>query len=68
MTENVVSMEAGRQKLRERAEAKERFLRRRVAMGLAAPKNVPAPSVLNPEGLPEWPGGIDDLEVGKAEP
>jgi hypothetical protein len=60
MSGDVVSIEAGRKRLQERQEAKERFKRRRVALGLAdAPEATP--SDLN--GLPKWPGGIDDLEV-----
>jgi len=57
---NVVTLETGRQKLRERAEAKERFKRRRVALGLS---NAPRATPEDLNGLPEWPGGIDDLEI-----
>ena len=56
MSGDVVLMEAGRRRLQERLEAKERFKRRRIALGLS---DAPAGSA----ELPKWPGGIDDLEV-----
>lgn len=87
MSGEVVSMEAGRKRLAEALEAKERFKRRRVALGLSSAQegtpeacNMPferlpccacdpgiglTRPVCTCGGLPKWPGGIDDMEIGE---
>ena len=68
MSGEVITMEAGRQQLQERLEAKERFKRRRIALGISsAPTSFPTAfdDSWNPEELPKWPGGIDDMEIGE---